>query len=941
MTQSHAVVWSGILATILVGSVACGPGGGGAGGSSPSTHASTGEGGHGNQQTGGAGGTGGGSTNPTSSTSGSTSSDTGDGGCASSCTVATDRCAGSQVQHCAKGADGCATWTAPASCPANETCIGNQCVLSCSDTCVKDAKQCNTGKLQSCDIQANGCTDWSAATACATGTTCSGGKCTTACTDQCTVGNSQCSGTQTQTCSKQVNGCTDWDAAISCTALHDACLLSTGKCATVCTDACTLNDTKCASGQVQTCGTQTNGCTAWSAATDCPATETCTGTKCAAVACTANAKRCNGTVLESCDGTAWTTQQVCGQGCDATAKTCMTATTCTASTWRCSGNQAEICNSTGTAWLGVQSCAVGCSAGLCTGACTALAKRCNGMVPETCNTAGSAWTAGTACSTYCTAGTCADPSLTLNAVGNATLDDEHFYDGDVIIKSGSTLTVPTGKLIVHAKSFVLEAGSQIVVSPTGNDPRGKGAAAGSMICYTTSGNNPASLNVGATGGTFATVAQPIPPYSGYSCFSTETAYAAADTEFASGAAGGDCGTVIGGLGGGLLVIYADTIDIQGLISANGAPGSGCGAGGSGGLVALVAKSNLNFPPPGSISVMGAAGGTGGASAGGKGVVKLLYGDANTVTGTISGTSFKSYIPPLDISSSTHPNPTRWYNDNFPSLEVAWSKPFSTSTGYYYGISSGLYSVPSPTWGTVLVAEAKLFAPTSFAAGVAYLHVTTISPPANVGTVQGRFKVMVNSTAPTISSASHPSSTTWYSTNFSPYLSWTLPNADADVANLYWVFDSFAATIPTKAANKIPMNLTTPANSKTLLLTNQPAGIWYFHLITEDTMGYLTKTAAHYRVQLGPDPGMGSLSGLVKDAATGAPIQGASITLNRGVLPAAGTTLLTNAQGSYSFVSNVPAQQYELRVSMSGYADAVSTINVTKAMTTTVNVSMTH
>lgn len=64
------------------------------------------------------------------------------------------------------------------------------------------------------------------------------------------------------------------------------------------------------------------------------------------------------------------------------------------------------------------------------------------------------------------------------------------------------------------------------------------------------------------------------------------------------------------------------------------------------------------------------------------------------------------------------------------------------------------------------------------------------------------------------------------------------------------------TIPTKSDNKIPMDLSNPGNSQALILANQAAGISYFHVLTKDTMGYLTKQAAHYRFQLGADPGLG-------------------------------------------------------------------------------------
>jgi hypothetical protein len=130
-----------------------------------------------------------------------------------------------------------------------------------------------------------------------------------------------------------------------------------------------------------------------------------------------------------------------------------------------------------------------------------------------------------------------------------------------------------------------------------------------------------------------------------------------------------------------------------------------------------------------------------------------------------------------------------------------------------------------------------------------------------------------------------------------------------------------------------MDLGTPQNSKQLLLPNQPAGIWFFHVITEDTMGYLTKSAASYRVQLGPNPGQGSVSGSVKDA-TNNPLSGVTISLNRGV-----QTTTTAANGTYAFPSTVFAQQYEVTASKSGFKDSVTSTTVTATMTSTVNFTL--
>jgi hypothetical protein len=714
---------------------------------------------------------------------------------------------------------------------------------------------------------------------------------------------------------------------------------------TTCTDKCSAGATQCSGGQIQTCATQPDGCTDWSAPTACPSGESCTGNQCTSQPCTPGSLQCSGSVLQVCDsGGHWATQQVCSQGCDTSTNACTTTVTCTAQTQRCDGNVVEVCNSTGTAWLSIATCASGCGGGLCTGACTPGATRCNGNTPETCNTAGNAWTQGTACTTTCVGGGCSSPGITVNANANATLGGVTYVDGDVTITNSSVVTVPSGTAVIYCNNFTLDATSQIVVTPKGNDPRGTGATGGGTESCYCSGYGYVYGNYIAGGGSYGTggvEANAIScPYGGGCGFGGNgggTVYGIADDEAAPGAAGGTYGgsTTSGtpGLGGGLVAIYCNNITVQGTITANGQGGTGSAGGGSGGGVVLRASGNLDFS--GSVSVAGAPGGSSGGGAGGNGVVKLLYGNSDTISGTVVGQKFTSFMPPFDVSSATHPDPTHWYNDAYASFDLAWSQPFTNAAGFYYALNTTYGFVPTPANSIFVGGEAKSYVPSALVAGTNYFHVDTVGPFANVGTMEHRYAVNINSTPPTIASSSHPSSTTWYA-NSSPYFSWTLPHAAADVTNFYWVYDPYASTIPDTTANKIPMDLTTPQNSEQLLLPNQANGIWYFHVIAQDTMGYLTKQAGSYRVQIGSNPGFGSVSGSVTDATTGNPLTGVSVTLNRGV-----QTATTTSNGAYAFTSDVYAQQYEVRASFTGYKDSVQTATVTSGQTTVVSFQMSH
>ena len=124
---------------------------------------------------------------------------------------------------------------------------------------------------------------------------------------------------------------------------------------------------------------------------------------------------------------------------------------CSPGSYRCgAGNAVEICNSTGTAWLYSSTCAVSCLNGLCGGACTPAAKRCNGNNVETCNAQGTQWSVTEMCTgTFCDVGRCARP--TLEITNNTNLDGDILVQGDVIVRTGATLTSPAGNLSITTR----------------------------------------------------------------------------------------------------------------------------------------------------------------------------------------------------------------------------------------------------------------------------------------------------------------------------------------------------------------------------------------------------------------------------------------------------------------------------------------------------------
>jgi hypothetical protein len=878
--------------------------------------------------------------------------------CSNQCVPGSATCSGAQIRNCALQASGCYDYNAATDCTNGYTCQGNACAATCTNKCTAGSKTCVGGQIADCALQASGCYDYNTPTACPSNQTCSGSACVLSCTNQCTAGAQLCAGAQIRTCALQSSGCTDYGAAADCPT-NQAC--QNNACAAVCTDKCTAGSAVCSGDQIQQCALQASGCYDFAAAADCGNGNVCRSNACVPPPCTAGDTRCTGNTVQVCGPSgSFVTQQVCSQACDATTKQCVDSTTCTPSVSRCAGSVVEQCNGAGTAWLSVANCAGTCTTGACTGTCTPGQTQCNGNVPETCNSAGTGYTDGTACATSCYRGKCTSPGQVVDGNANATLDGDNVYQGDVIIRNTSTVRATTGVLRIRAKNVTIDVSSSLIIQPTGSNPAGRGADGGSKTCsyccyysWCTCSMCFASdpVTVGGGGGGHAaagTTATTGYQYNGTctsgtgACTATSAggaAYARPDIDESVGSMGGGCPGGTPGHGGGLLVIDAETITIAGTISAMGEAGTGCAGGGSGGMVILRASQSLTIT--GAVWAQGGPGGGTLGGAGGNGAVKLLYGDAKSITGAIMGVTYQSLIPPLDLSSATHPDSSHWYNDGAPSFDLGWSRPFSTNNGYYRATNTTLAFVPTADANSrYQTGEADVFAPSPLVTGVNYFHAVSVGPAAVLGTVESRFPVNVNSAVPTVASSSHPTSTTWYN-NPDVYLSWTLPGsiANTDVKSFYWVLDRFKTTVPTTQSNQQPMNLADPASSMRLLLPGNAQGVWFFHVLWADTMGYLTKSAAHFQIQIGPTTGLGTggLSGTVSQ--TGSPgtlLSGVSITLNRGM--ATGTT---SASGVYTFASNaLVAESYEVRASKSGYADYVGTVNVVAGQTTVFNFAMT-
>ncbi|GAC1570334.1 MAG: hypothetical protein NVS3B20_23370 [Polyangiales bacterium] len=338
---------------------------------------------------------------------------------------------------------------------------------------------------------------------------------------------------------------------------------------------------------------------------------------------------------------------------------------------------------------------------------------------------------------------------------------------------------------------------------------------------------------------------------------------------------------------------------------------------------------------GALSAAPGAGGKGELNAhdGGPGRVKLLYGSKGTITGTITGDKTGGILPPIVLGSTTHPDPSLTYNDDFPAVALTWNKPFPSVQGYYQTVNDVMNDVPTPAKGAFNLGELASVPRINIGSGDNFFHIVSVDPASTVGKVQSTFRLRINTEPPKVTSSSHPNPTTWSSVRDAFY-GWTLPVDEANATGFYYVLDHYGTTVPTATDTFLPIA------QKTLIRSGLADGVWGFHVVARDQRGYFTKVSGLYRVRIGSDPGTGGVLGKVVDT-TSASVSDANVTVNRGLFNFSGEApdARTTATGDYGFPSTIPVGTWEIQASKPGWVTKSQTITVTKGATTTVNFTM--
>ena len=319
--------------------------------------------------------------------------------------------------------------------------------------------------------------------------------------------------------------------------------------------------------------------------------------------------------------------------------------------------------------------------------------------------------------------------------------------------------------------------------------------------------------------------------------------------YQNGSRGGDSGNGIqGGFGGGLIIINCNFILLNGGITANGSSGSSGGKAGGGGSGGAIKINSHQINGSGNIQSIGGFGGNqGGTFFGGNGgggrVTIITFNSHSLQVDVDNGGMLEYFIVPPILKSVTHPNNYLYYNNN--NFIILWDDVDNESyQGSLYFFDTIKSTVPTENMSYPTSDNSVAF--TNLDEDIYYFHILSVTNSGEVGQIANHFKVNINTSPPDIiTSSTHPDSDGWNAINYNFQFSWDtefVPNDDESFAGYWYAIDQDPLTIPTINDNFV-------ADNEINLDTTLEDGIWYFHVLSEDTAGNLTEEAGHYQFKV--------------------------------------------------------------------------------------------
>ena len=521
-------------------------------------------------------------------------------------------------------------------------------------------------------------------------------------------------------------------------------------------------------------------------------------------------------------------------------------------------------------------CPYGCVNNACAlpSTCTPNSKRCNGTQIQTCNSNGSAWLFAQNCTGTCTAGLCDAP---------CTPSARRCNGNDLqTCNSGGTAWA---SMMSCAQGCVAGACLTDVLEVNGNTVTMDGEYRYSQRVTVKNGGR-----IQVTPGRKLTIYAPI--------ITVEISSFISGT----GMSGGTCAAPPDDVFQGIRLI-ANQVTIDGSVTWS---GSSC------------AKNGV-------VIRAGTIDGAGTVTSNARSL--LLYGAGGVAPGLMATGATRSLMPPEVITSSNYPEGGT-YNDDGPPPVYTWSKPATNITGYYYTVGFGSQT---PVATSSFLGVEALAGRETPPVGKTFLDVVSIDSTGTIGTVPHEFVIDIVGAPPQLASPTNPVQG-MFSPNPTVVMAWDGGNP---TVGYYRVFDRYPTTRPTPATGTFEQ---TNKNPPQVLLQNVADGRWWFHMIALDSMGYSTRSAAHYEVAIGMAADAGTIAGKVTGP-NDAGIAGATVVVQRGLY-----VTTTAAGGVYTFNGQIPAGTYEV-VAKDERPDAgqlqakAAMVTVTPATTTELNFAL--
>lgn len=208
---------------------------------------------------------------------------------------------------------------------------------------------------------------------------------------------------------------------------------------------------------------------------------------------------------------------------------------------------------------------------------------------------------------------------------------------------------------------------------------------------------------------------------------------------------------------------------------------------------------------------------------------------------IHGTPFvsidvDSYVAPVNITSSTHPDPNHWYGSEInPNVAVQWTQPLDMNgiTGYYYIIDQNPTTCPDNETGIYTTVNETTFT-VEINSNSTYIHVVAVDGLGNIARDASHFRVNIDLDKPKIVSSSIENHDYCAASDI-PF-TWIVDDPHSGYANgSIWVDNS--------------ENLVYEGSASETLLTGLTEGDHTLNLTVEDKMGLVDSIQINFYVDL--------------------------------------------------------------------------------------------